>query len=105
MPLAQHPGTLSYREFGRAWPRDVKYSWDGGDFVQWGRAPMSPAQRAWRLAGLARWDHRLRAAQRSGTELAHPAGPWPVIHRRWRLGFYIAENGHRRAPKLPSLSL
>src|ERR1019366_10273732 len=34
-----HPAAF-FRELRRALPRDVLYSWDGGDFAHWGRGPL-----------------------------------------------------------------
>ena len=40
---AMHPAAF-FRELRRALPRDVLYSWDGGDFAHWGRASLEARQ-------------------------------------------------------------
>ena len=85
-----HPAAL-YRELARALPPDVLYSWDGGDFVHWGRA-LLPARHSggWlRLGPLA----TIGSALPNGLalQLAHPGRPIAVITGDGALGFYIAE--------------
>ena len=98
--LPMHPAAL-YRELSRALPRDVLYSWDGGDFVQWGRA-MLPAREpgGWlRLGPLG----AIGSALPNGLalQLAHPGRPVAVITGDGALGFYIAEMDTAVRHKLP----
>jgi acetolactate synthase-1/2/3 large subunit len=59
-----HPAALC-RELSQALPRDVLYSWDGGDFVHWGRA-------------LARWEPSVpRCPTVWPCNWRIPGGPWP----------------------------
>lgn len=72
-------------------PPDILYSWDGGDFVHWGRA-MLPAlyPGGWmRLGPLA----TIGAALPNGLalQMAHPNRPVVIITGDGSLGFYIAE--------------
>jgi acetolactate synthase-1/2/3 large subunit len=95
-----HPAAF-YRELSRALPRDALYSWDGGDFVQWGRA-MLPAREAggWlRLGPLG----AIGSALPNGLalQLAHPGRPVAVITGDGALGFYIAEMDTAVRHKLP----
>jgi len=95
-----HPAAL-FRELGQALPRDVLYSWDGGDFVQWGRA-MLPAREpgGWlRLGPLG----AIGSALPNGLalQLAHPGRPVAVITGDGALGFYIAEMDTAVRHKLP----
>jgi acetolactate synthase I/II/III large subunit len=80
-----------YAELRDALPKDILYSWDGGDFAHWGRA-MLPATRpgGWmRLGPLA----TIGAALPNGLalQMAHPDEPVVVITGDGSLGFYIAE--------------
>jgi acetolactate synthase-1/2/3 large subunit len=98
--LPMHPAAF-YRELSRALPRDVLYSWDGGDFVQWGRA-MLPAREpgGWlRLGPLG----AIGSALPNGLalQLAHPGRPVAVITGDGALGFYIAEMDTAVRHKLP----
>jgi acetolactate synthase-1/2/3 large subunit len=98
--LPMHPAAF-YRELSRALPRDALYSWDGGDFVQWGRA-MLPAREAggWlRLGPLG----AIGSALPNGLalQLAHPGRPVAVITGDGALGFYIAEMDTAVRHKLP----
>jgi acetolactate synthase-1/2/3 large subunit len=95
-----HPAAL-FRELRQALPRDVLYSWDGGDFVQWGRA-MLPAREpgGWlRLGPLG----AIGSALPNGLalQLAHPGRPVAVITGDGALGFYIAEMDTAVRHKLP----
>jgi Thiamine pyrophosphate-requiring enzymes [acetolactate synthase, pyruvate dehydrogenase (cytochrome), glyoxylate carboligase, phosphonopyruvate decarboxylase] len=79
----------------------VLYSWDGGDFVQWGRA-MLPAREpgGWlRLGPLG----AIGSALPNGLalQLAHPGRPVAVITGDGALGFYIAEMDTAVRHKLP----
>ena len=85
-----HPAALC-RELSQALPRDVLYSWDGGDFVHWGRA-LLPAREpgGWlRLGPLGAIGSSLPNAL--ALQLAHPRRPVAVITGDGALGFYIAE--------------
>ena len=98
--LPIHPAAL-FRELSQALPRDVLYSWDGGDFVQWGRA-MLPARQpgGWlRLGPLG----AIGSALPNGLalQLAHPGRPVAVITGDGALGFYIAEMDSAVRHKLP----
>ncbi len=85
-----HPAAF-YRAFGRAARVDALYSWDGGDFVHWGRA-MLPALRAggWlRLGPLGTIGSALPNA--IALQMANPTEPVALITGDGSLGFYIAE--------------
>jgi acetolactate synthase-1/2/3 large subunit len=85
-----HPAAF-FRELQRALPRDVLYSWDGGDFVHWGRA-MLPALHAggWlRLGPLGTIGSALPNS--IALQMAHPGRPVAVITGDGALGFYLAE--------------
>jgi acetolactate synthase-1/2/3 large subunit len=72
-------------------PRDVLYSWDGGDFAHWGRAIL-PANTpgGWlRLGPLATIGAALPNAL--ALQIAHPGRPVALITGDGALGFYIAE--------------
>ena len=102
--LPMHPAAF-YRELSRALPRDVLYSWDGGDFVQWGRA-MLPAREpgGWlRLGPLG----AIGSALPNGLalQLAHPGRPVAVITGDGALGFYIAEMDTAVRHKLPIVAI
>jgi acetolactate synthase I/II/III large subunit len=98
--LPMHPAAV-YRELSRALPRDVLYSWDGGDFVQWGRAMLSAREPGgWlRLGPLG----AIGSALPNGLalQLAHPGRPVAVITGDGALGFYIAEMDTAVRHKLP----
>ena len=98
--LPMHPAAL-YRELSRALPRDVLYSWDGGDFVQWGRAMLLAREPGgWlRLGPLG----AIGSALPNGLalQLAHPGRPVAVITGDGALGFYIAEMDTAVRHKLP----
>lgn len=85
-----HPAAL-FSELRRALPADVLYSWDGGDFVHWGRAILPANQPAgWvRLGPLA----TIGAALPNGLalQMAHPDRPVAILTGDGALGFYIAE--------------
>ena len=95
-----HPAALC-RELSQALPRDVLYSWDGGDFVHWGRA-LLPAREpgGWlRLGPLGAIGSSLPNAL--ALQLAHPRRPVAVITGDGALGFYIAEMDTAVRHKLP----
>lgn len=80
-----------YAELRKALPENVLYSWDGGDFVHWGRA-MFPANTpgGWmRLGPLATIGAALPNAL--AMQMAHPDEPVLMITGDGSLGFYIAE--------------
>jgi acetolactate synthase-1/2/3 large subunit len=85
----------------QALPRDVLYSWDGGDFVHWGRA-LVPAREpgGWlRLGPLGTIGSSLPNGL--ALQLAHPRRPVAVITGDGALGFYIAEMDTAVRHKLP----
>jgi acetolactate synthase-1/2/3 large subunit len=90
-----------FRELQVAMPRDVLYSWDGGDFAHWGRASL-PALHAggWlRLGPLG----TIGSALPNGIalQLAHPDRPVAVITGDGSLGFYLAELDTAVRQRLP----
>ena len=98
--LPMHPAALCH-ELSQALPRDVLYSWDGGDFVHWGRA-LLPAREpgGWlRLGPLGAIGSSLPNAL--ALQLAHPRRPVAVITGDGALGFYIAEMDTAVRHKLP----
>jgi acetolactate synthase-1/2/3 large subunit len=85
-----HPAAL-FAEFARAAPAGLLYSWDGGDFVHWGRA-MLPALEpgGWlRLGPLGTIGSALPNS--IALQLANPGRPVVMITGDGSLGFYIAE--------------
>jgi acetolactate synthase-1/2/3 large subunit len=85
-----HPAAF-FRELRRALPRDVLYSWDGGDFVHWGRA-MIPALHAggWlRLGPLGTIGSALPNSL--ALQMAHAGRPVVMVTGDGALGFYLAE--------------
>ena len=85
-----HPAAL-FTELKDCLPPDVLYSWDGGDFVHWGRAIL-PANTpgGWvRLGPLATIGAALPNAL--ALQLANPGKPVCMITGDGALGFYIAE--------------
>src|SRR5262249_41770035 len=85
-----HPAAF-YRELATALPPDVLYSWDGGDFVHWGRAILPACQPGgWlRLGPLGTIGAALPNA--IALQLAHPGRRVAMITGDGALGFYIAE--------------
>ena len=85
-----HPAAL-FHELRRVLPRDVLYSWDGGDFAHWGRAILPALMPGgWlRLGPLATIGAALPNAL--ALQLAHPGRPVALITGDGALGFYIAE--------------
>ena len=85
-----HPAAL-FTSLKDCLPPDVLYSWDGGDFVHWGRAIL-PANTpgGWlRLGPLATIGAALPNAL--ALQLANPGKPVCLITGDGALGFYIAE--------------
>jgi acetolactate synthase-1/2/3 large subunit len=85
-----HPAAF-FAELHAALPPDVLYSWDGGDFVHWGRA-MLPALESggWlRLGPLGTIGSSLPNA--IALQLAHPDRRVLMITGDGALGFYLAE--------------
>ena len=85
-----HPAAF-FRELRRALPRDVLYSWDGGDFAHWGRASLEARQAGgWlRLGPLGTIGSSLPNSV--ALQLAHPGRPVAMITGDGALGFYLAE--------------
>jgi acetolactate synthase-1/2/3 large subunit len=95
-----HPAAF-YRELREALPRDVLFSWDGGDFAHWGRA-MLPAREpgGWlRLGPLGTIGSSLPNSV--ALQLAHPGRPVTAITGDGSLGFYLAELDTLVRHKLP----
>jgi acetolactate synthase-1/2/3 large subunit len=95
-----HPASF-FRELREALPKDVLYSWDGGDFAHWGRAIL-PAREAggWlRLGPLGTIGSSLPNAL--ALQLAHPGRRVVAITGDGALGFYIAEMDSAVRHKLP----
>jgi acetolactate synthase-1/2/3 large subunit len=79
----------------------VLYSWDGGDFVHWGRAIL-PARHAggWlRLGPLGAIGSALPNSL--ALQMAHPGRPVAMITGDGALGFYLAEMDTAVRHKLP----
>ncbi len=85
-----HPAAF-YRELKRWLPANTRYSWDGGDFVHWGRASIpATVPGGWlRLGPLATIGSALPNA--IALKLAYPDDPIVLITGDGSLGFYIAE--------------
>jgi acetolactate synthase-1/2/3 large subunit len=95
-----HPAAF-YQALAAAFPPDVLYSWDGGDFAHWGRAIL-PAREpgGWlRLGPLG----TIGSALPNGIalKLAHPDRPVAIITGDGALGFYLAEMDTLVRHKLP----
>lgn len=95
-----HPAAF-FHELKAALPRDVLYSWDGGDFAHWGRAILSARQPGgWlRLGPLGTIGSSLPNSL--ALQLAHPGRPVAAITGDGALGFYIAEMDTAVRHKLP----
>jgi len=95
-----HPAAF-FRELRRALPRDVLYSWDGGDFAHWGRATLEARQAGgWlRLGPLGTIGASLPNSV--ALQLAHPGRPVAMITGDGALGFYLAEMDSLARHKLP----
>jgi acetolactate synthase-1/2/3 large subunit len=98
--LPMHPAALC-RELGRALPPGVLYSWDGGDFVHWGRALLPACEPGgWlRLGPLGAIGSSLPNGL--ALQMAHPGRPVAVITGDGALGFYLAEMDTAVRHKLP----
>jgi acetolactate synthase-1/2/3 large subunit len=85
-----HPAAFFF-ELGKVLPRNVRYSWDGGDFTHWGRTilPALEPGRWLRLGPLGTIGSALPNAL--SLKLAHPAEPVLMITGDGSLGFYVAE--------------
>jgi acetolactate synthase I/II/III large subunit len=95
-----HPAAF-FRELQMALPRDVLYSWDGGDFAHWGRASLAARQAGgWiRLGPLGTIGSSLPNGV--ALQLAHPGRPVAVITGDGALGFYLAEMDSAVRHRLP----
>src|ERR1017187_2216867 len=95
-----HPAAF-FRELRPALPRDVLYSWDGGDFAHWGRASLEARQAGgWlRLGPLGTIGSSLPNSV--ALQLAHPGRPVAMITGDGALGFYLAEMDSLVRHKLP----
>jgi len=95
-----HPAAF-FAEFKKWSPKNLFYSWDGGDVVHWGRAthPMTQPGRWLRLGPLG----TIGAGLPNGLamQLANPGEPVAVITGDGSLGFYIAEMDSAVRHKLP----
>jgi len=95
-----HPAAF-FLELQAALPRDILYSWDGGDFAHWGRAILPARQSGgWlRLGPLGTIGSSLPNGV--ALQLAHPGRPVAVITGDGALGFYLAEMDTAVRHKLP----
>jgi acetolactate synthase-1/2/3 large subunit len=85
-----HPAAF-FAELAKALPDDILYSWDGGDFIHWGRATL-PANTpgGWlRLGPLGTIGSALPNA--IALQQSFPDKPVALITGDGSLGFYIAE--------------
>jgi acetolactate synthase I/II/III large subunit len=102
MPI--HPAAL-FHELQEVLPRDVLYSWDGGDFAHWGRAIL-PAQQpgGWlRLGPLGTIGSALPNSV--ALQLANPGRRVAMITGDGALGFYLAEMDTLARHKLPVVAI
>jgi acetolactate synthase-1/2/3 large subunit len=85
-----HPATV-FRRLRTLFPRELLYSWDGGDFAHWGRAMLPALQPGgWvRLGPLGAIGASLPNA--IALQLANPGRRVAVITGDGALGFYLAE--------------
>ena len=95
-----HPAAF-FRELKTALPKDILYSWDGGDFAHWGRASIPARQGGgWiRLGPLGTIGSSLPNGV--ALQMAHPGRPVAVITGDGALGFYLAEMDTAVRHKLP----
>jgi len=85
-----HPAAV-FSVLRDAFPKDTLYSWDGGDFVHWGRA-MIPARTRGGWSRLGPMGTIGSALPNSiAMQLANPGKPVTLITGDGSLGFYIAE--------------
>ncbi|HEY3839390.1 MAG TPA: thiamine pyrophosphate-binding protein [Bryobacteraceae bacterium] len=95
-----HPAAF-FAELKKWTPKDLIYSWDGGDVVHWGRAthPMTEPGRWLRLGPLG----TIGAGLPNGLalQIANPGKPVAVITGDGSLGFYIAEMDSAVRHRLP----
>jgi acetolactate synthase-1/2/3 large subunit len=99
-----HPAAF-YAELKRALPPGVIFSWDGGDFVHWGRVSL-PARESgkWlRLGPLGTIGSALPNAV--ALQTANPGKPVVMITGDGSLGFYIAELDTAVRHKLPFVTI
>jgi acetolactate synthase-1/2/3 large subunit len=95
-----HPAAF-FRELRAALPEGTLLSWDGGDFVHWGRA-LLPARESggWlRLGPLGTIGSALPNSL--ALQLANPGRPVAMITGDGALGFYLAEMDTAVRHKLP----
>ena len=99
-PGALHPAAFFF-ELRKHLPPETILSWDGGDFVQWGRAiiPATGPGRWLRLGPLGTIGAGFPNAL--ALQAAHPAGRVVMITGDGSLGFYIAEMDTAVRHKLP----
>ncbi|MBI4904699.1 MAG: thiamine pyrophosphate-binding protein [Acidobacteria bacterium] len=85
-----HPAAV-FAELRRALPAETLYSWDGGDFVHWGRAMLPANQRGgWlRLGPMGTIGSALPNCV--ALQTANPGKPVAMITGDGSLGFYLAE--------------
>lgn len=85
-----HPAAV-FSVLRDAYPKDTLYSWDGGDFVHWGRAMIPATMRGgWsRLGPMGTIGSALPNC--IAMQLANPGKPVTMITGDGSLGFYIAE--------------
>ncbi|HUQ95583.1 MAG TPA: thiamine pyrophosphate-binding protein [Bryobacteraceae bacterium] len=85
-----HPAAV-FAGLRDALPADTLYSWDGGDFVHWGRAMIPATQRGgWlRLGPMGTIGSALPNC--IAMQIANPGRPVVMITGDGSLGFYIAE--------------
>ena len=91
LEAAEADAAVFFRALREALPKDVLFSWDGGDFAHWGRA-LLPARHAggWlRLGPLGTIGSSLPNA--IALQLAHPERKVVAITGDGALGFYLAE--------------
>jgi acetolactate synthase-1/2/3 large subunit len=99
-----HPATF-YRELRPALPAGVIYSWDGGDFVHWGRVslPATESGKWLRLGPLGTIGSALPNA--IALQIANPSKPVVMITGDGSLGFYLAEFDTAVRHKLPFVTI
>jgi acetolactate synthase-1/2/3 large subunit len=101
LEAADADAAVFFRAMREALPRDVLFSWDGGDFAHWGRA-LLPARHAggWlRLGPLGTIGSSLPNA--IALQLAHPGRRVVAVTGDGALGFYLAEMDTAARFKLP----